>query len=142
MNKFNKTYLKIISQWNFTFSKNDKTKLKQTYLDDPSIQVVVNPETKKKQIKKLSVKQMIEKFINYSDTGWEWNQNLSNAENVINLYHLIKNDPDDSSRRSFLCYNCLTDQQLQQLKQAMLRDAQNKQVEKYIKLWEQERRFF
>ena len=142
MNKFNKAYLNIISQWNFTFSKDNKTKLKQTYLDDPSIQVVVNPETKKKQIKKLSVKQMIEKFINYSDTGWEWNQNLSNAENVINLYHLIKNDPDDSSRRSFLCYNCLTDQQLQQLKQAMLRDAQNKQVEKYIKLWEQERRFF
>lgn len=141
MNKFNKAYLNIISQWNFTFSKDDKTKLKQTYLDDPSIQVVVNPETKKKQIKKLSVKQMIEKFIDYSDTDWKWDQNLSNAENVINLYRLIKNDPDGSSRRSFLYYDCLTDQQQQQLQQAMLRDAQNKQVEKYIKLWEKENHF-
>lgn len=134
MNKFNKAYLKIISQWNFTFSKNDKTKLKQTYIDDPSIQVVVNPETKKKQIKKLSVKQMIEKFIDYSDTDWKWDQNLSNAENVINLYRLIKNDPGSSSRRSFLYYDCLTDQQQQQLQQAMIRDVQNKQQEEFVKL--------
>ena len=134
MNKFNKAYLNIISQWNFTFSKNDKTKLKQTYIDDPSIQVVVNPETKKEQIKKLSVKQMIEKFIDYSDTDWEWNQNLSNVENVINLYRFIKNDPERSSRRSFLYYDCLTNQQQQQLQQAMIRDVQDKQQEEFVKL--------
>lgn len=84
MNKFNEIYYKIISEWNFS---KDKTKLKCFWDEADEL---------------LSKRELIEKYVDYSDTNWEWNETSSDDENLINLYDALINDKPNSIRVNFI----------------------------------------
>lgn len=110
MKKFDTLYNKIITEWNL-FSKN-KTQLK-TYWDEAD--------------ELMSRKDQIEKYIDYSDTNWIWNDSLSEYENLLNLYNELQNDPANSSRISFLT-NLLTDEEASKLKEFYLTKRENELI--------------
>lgn len=84
MNKFNEIYYKIISEWNFS---KDKTKLKCFWDEADEL---------------LSKRELIEKYVDYSDTNWEWNETSSDDENLINLYDALIDDAPNSVRVNFI----------------------------------------
>jgi hypothetical protein len=110
MNKFDTLYNKIITEWNL-FSKN-KTQLKMYYDEADEL---------------MSRKDQIEKYIDYSDTNWTWNDSLSEYENILNLYNELQKDPANSSRISFLT-NLLTDEETSKLKEFYLTKRENELI--------------
>lgn len=74
----------IISEWNFS---KDKTKLKCFWDEADEL---------------LSKRELIEKYVDYSDTNWEWNETSSDDENLINLYDALINDKPNSIRVNFI----------------------------------------
>ena len=84
MNKFSEVYNTIITEWNFS---KDKTKLKCLWDEADEL---------------LSKEELIEKYVDYSDTDWKWNKILSDDENIIFLYDKLINDPPNSRRVNFI----------------------------------------
>lgn len=84
IDKLNEAYNMIISEWNF--SKN-KTKLKCFWDEADEL---------------LSKEELIEKYVDYSDTDWKWDYNGSNDDNIIFLYEKLINDPPNSDRVNFI----------------------------------------
>lgn len=84
MNKFSEVYNTIITEWNFS---KDKTKLKCFWDEADEL---------------LSKEELIEKYVDYSDTDWKWNKILSDDENIIFLYDKLINDPPNSRRVNFI----------------------------------------
>jgi hypothetical protein len=84
IDKLNEAYNMIIAEWNF--SKN-KTKLKCFWDEADEL---------------LSKKELIEKYVDYSDTNWEWNETSSDDENLINLYDALIDDAPNSVRVNFI----------------------------------------
>lgn len=85
IDKLNEAYNMIIAEWNF--SKN-KTKLKCFWDEADEL---------------LSKRELIEKYVDYSDTDWKWDPILSDDENIISLYDKLIDDPPNTSRRNFIC---------------------------------------
>jgi hypothetical protein len=84
IDKLNEAYNMIISEWNFS---KDKTKLKCFWDEADEL---------------LSKRELIEKYVDYSDTNWEWNETSSDDENLINLYDALIDDAPNSVRVNFI----------------------------------------
>ena len=117
MNKFNELYNKIISEWNFS---NNKTNLKCFWNESDEL---------------LSIKELIEKFVDYSDTDWEWCDNISNDQNIISLYDKLINDPPNSRRVNFIL-NLLSDEGHHALQEKYNSKQEDKLINQYDKLME------
>ena len=112
-NKFNKLYNKIITEMNM-FSQN-KTKLKCSYneADDFS-----------------SPSDLIEKYIDYSDTNWIWDKSKTKFENILNLLNELKNDPPYSDRVVFIM-DLLTDKEQAKLQELRNEEIYNKRIKDF-----------
>jgi hypothetical protein len=115
MNKFNEVYNKIISKWNFS---KDKTKLKCFWDEADEL---------------LSKRELIEKYVDYSDTNWEWIETSSDDENLINLYNALINDQPNSDRVNFIV-ELLSDKGHMDLQEKYNSKQENKLISDLLKI--------
>ena len=114
MNKFNEIYNTIITEWNFS---KDKTKLKCFWDEADEL---------------LSPMELIEKYIDYSDTDWKYDKSLSKFENILNLYEKLENDPPYSSRVNFIV-DLLSDNEKTKLQEIYNQKQENKLINQLLK---------
>lgn len=115
MNFFNEAYNEIISEWNLL--NKDKTKLKCRWDEADEL---------------LSKEELIEKYIDYSDTDWEWDNHGSNDDNIIFLYEKLINDPPNSDRVNFIL-SLLSDEGHQNLQEIYNSKQENNLIDQYLK---------
>jgi hypothetical protein len=114
MNKFNEIYNMIISEWNFS---KDKTKLKCFWDEADEL---------------LSKRELIEKYVDYSDTNWEWNETSSDDDNIIILYEKLINDRPNSDRVNFIL-SLLSDEGHQNLQEIYNSKQEDELIDKHLK---------
>jgi hypothetical protein len=114
MNKFNEIYNMIISEWNFS---KDKTKLKCFWDEADEL---------------LSKRELIEKYVDYSDTNWEWNETSSDDDNIIILYEKLINDRPNSDRVNFIL-SLLSDEGHQNLQEIYNSKQEDELINKHLK---------
>ena len=110
MNKFNEIYNKLITEWNLSIT--DKTKLKRPYDESDEYIPSIN---------------LIEKYIDYSDTDWKWDESKTKFENILNLLNELKNDPPYSNRVSFIL-SLLTDEEQAKLQEIHINELYDKKL--------------
>jgi hypothetical protein len=115
MNKFNEIYNKIISEWNLL--NKDKTKLKYRWDEADEL---------------LSKEELIEKYVDYSDTDWKWDYNGSNDDNIIFLYEKLINDRPNSDRVNFIL-SLLSDEGHMELQEKYNSKREDELIDKHLK---------
>ena len=115
MNKFDEVYNKIISEWNLL--NKDKTKLKCRWDEADEL---------------LSKEELIEKYVDHSDTDWEWNDQLTDDDNVIILYDKLINDVPNSDRVNFIL-SLLSDEGHMELQEKYNSKQEDELIDKHLK---------
>lgn len=117
MNKFDKVYNRIISEWKLFNKNKDKTKLKYRWDESDEL---------------LSKEELIEKYVDHSDTDWKWDHILTDDENIIILYEKLINDPPNSDRVSFIS-SLLSDEGHQNLQEIYNSKREEELIVKHLK---------
>ena len=80
----------------------------------------------------LSKRELIEKYVDHSDTNWEWNETLSDDGNLITLYDALFNDPPNNIRVNFIV-ELLSDKGRMELQEKYNSKQENELIDKLSK---------
>lgn len=74
---------------------------------------------------------LIEKYIDYSDTNWIWDESKTKFENILKLLNELKNDPPYSDRVVFII-DLLTDEEQVNLQALRNEEMYDKMINDFL----------